>query len=686
MFNVAVEPMTLESQSLSSLSADNEESVSPLSVPDPFEPNDTFGTAYDFGVVTDNFTEDTLSSPAGDEDWFRFQIVIPGAATSQIQIFYEFNYGTLNLELYDASGVKIADDTGATGFQQISLSGLASGTYFIRVENLGNGSSGPDVSSYTLFISPPKGDPDLAVQNLSVSDAIPPIRAGDTLTVEYDLANIGAATARGFQRGVYLSTDATVTTDDTELPVGGIGLFTLTAGSALHFTDQASLPAGLASGTYWVGVIADVDDVVAESSEANNIAAAQITVTSGVGGGTDGPDVLAGGEGPDTIDGLGGDDEISGLGGNDTLSGGAGDDTLIGGAGADSLDGGTDIDTASYEGAAAGVRARLDFGGGDRGEADGDSFVSIENLRGSDHDDHLNGDGAANILEGLAGDDFLVGRGGDDVILGGEGGDRILGEDGTDTASYEHALAGVRARLNVNGGEGGGDRGEADGDTFSSVENLRGSAHNDHLNGNPGPNRLEGQDGNDFLSGFGGVDVLIGGGGDDRLLGGNQPDELFGGDGDDLLFGRGNADLLDGGEGIDTASYATAPSGVRARLHLGSGDRGEANGDVYAAIENLTGSAYGDHLTGDDGANRLDGEDGDDLISGFAGADILTGGGGDDRLIGGDGDDVAVYRGVLAEYAIAGDTITDTVAGRDGIDSLSGIETLRFTDGDVMLA
>ncbi|MBC7858661.1 MAG: Ig-like domain-containing protein, partial [Burkholderiaceae bacterium] len=62
------------------------------------------------------------------------------------------------------------------------------------------------------------------------------------------------------------------------------------------------------------------------------------------------------------------------------------------------------------------------------------------------------------------------------------------------------------------------------------------------------------------------------------------------------------------------------------------------------------------------------------------------GGAGDDTLAGGGGNDIAVYTGRAAEYAVspgaAGSYIvTDSVKGRDGGDSLSGIESLRFSDG-----
>ena len=54
------------------------------------------------------------------------------------------------------------------------------------------------------------------------------------------------------------------------------------------------------------------------------------------------------------------------------------------------------------------------------------------------------------------------------------------------------------------------------------------------------------------------------------------------------------ADVLDGGQGIDTATYYNAATGVTASLDTGLGviNTGEAAGDTYVNIENLTGSNF----------------------------------------------------------------------------------------------
>lgn len=73
-----------------------------------------------------------------------------------------------------------------------------------------------------------------------------------------------------------------------------------------------------------------------------------------------------------------------------------------------------------------------------------------------------------------------------------------------------------------------------------------------------------------------------------------------------------------------------------------------------------------------------------DTITGNTLANTLAGLGGNDRLGGGDGFDTAVYSGPRADYVIAGEVDVFTVTGSEGTDTLTSIENLRFSDGDVL--
>ena len=82
----------------------------------------------------------------------------------------------------------------------------------------------------------------------------------------------------------------------------------------------------------------------------------------------------------------------------------------------------------------AAVEVRLHDGFAQGGDADGDTFESIERINGSPHDDTLEGDSNENALHGLGGDDVLDGREGNDWLEGDEGADVLRGGEGHDIA------------------------------------------------------------------------------------------------------------------------------------------------------------------------------------------------------------------------------------------------------------
>ncbi|QRF68900.1 CAP domain-containing protein [Ponticoccus alexandrii] len=288
-------------------------------------------------------------------------------------------------------------------------------------------------------------------------------------------------------------------------------------------------------------------------------------------------DRLSGDDAGNGLQGLGGDDILRGRGGNDTLNGGAGSDT------------------ADYTDSPDWVNVSLATGytgGGADSHAEGDRFISIENLTGSRFADRLNGDDVGNVLQGLGGNDILRGRGGADTLNGGAG---------SDTADYTDSASWVNVSL-ASGYTGGGANNDAAGDSFVSIENLTGSAYDDRLSGDDAGNGLQG-------------------------LGG-----------DDILRGRGGNDTLNGGAGSDTADYADSPDWVNVSLatgYTGGGADSHATGDSFISIENLTGSRFADRLNGSHDANRIDGGRGNDILQGYDGTDtfVFGDGFGTDRVL-----------------------------------------------------
>ena len=144
-----------------------------------------------------------------------------------------------------------------------------------------------------------------------------------------------------------------------------------------------------------------------------------------------GNDALTGGSGDDTLDGGVGDDILYGGFGNDFLFGGVGDDSLNGGRGADLISGGKGQDWAIYTDSSAGVSIDLK-GINTGGDAEGDTLIEIENVRGSIYGDIMSMDDTDNQVAAEAGNDLIFGLGGKDILHGGEGDDRISGGTGKD--------------------------------------------------------------------------------------------------------------------------------------------------------------------------------------------------------------------------------------------------------------
>jgi Ca2+-binding RTX toxin-like protein len=429
-------------------------------------------------------------------------------------------------------------------------------------------------------------------------------------------------------------------------------------------------------------------------------------------------------------------DIFGGDGGNNTIDGGGGTDIISISGGTDFLDGGAGGDFLDCRTSGSGVIINVATGVGGGGAA-GTTFANFESiiatnfndiltaaaagstlgglggndtLNGGDGNDVLLGDDFLNII-GTTGNDSLSGGGGNDFLQGGALGDVMDGGTGSDTASYENSNAGVIVNLSTGITAGG----HADGDTLISVENVLGSTFDDLFVASAAANFFDGRAGGDGVTyagstagvlvnlnggiGQGGwaegdtyanIEYVAGSNFDDTLYGNGVANSLDGGEGNDVLEGLVGADTLQGGNGSDTAAYAFSAAGVNVNLTTGIGLGGDAGGDTYSSIENVTGSALADAINGDAGANTLNGGAGDDVLQGRGGADALQGGGGIDTATYGNsagGVTVNLALGTGLGSDAQGDTLTgiENVIGTALADTLigdGGANVLTGADGD----
>lgn len=470
-----------------------------------YEPNDTFATAANLGTLSNGITIGDLEINSGvDQDYFAFT----ASSTGQLDLSALFSHaaGDLDLALYDAAGNLLSISETLSDNESLTFDVTANTTYVARVFGYEGATN-----SYDLSLQISNAGNDFLIGSLS--------EGKDT----YD---------------------------------GGIGLDTLAFETARDGLT-IDLMAGEAHGAE-IGFdrLISIEDIIggngADKLVGNN---ASNRIEGGRGfdrlQGNGGDDILTGGRGADTL--IGGQ-------GDDIISGGDGRDTILAGAGADAIDGGNGHDTLSFEGVDTGVKVNLATGRGYRGDAEGDTYLSIEDVLGSDHDDvFVTGADSARIFAG-AGDDIIrAGSGGGD-LRGGDGDDMLYasagsatfrGGSGLDTVWYRYAAASVT----VDRDDTALNSGNAAGDQYSLIERLGGGDYDDILRGSDTLNdRIFGDDGDDTIVGRAGDDRLMGDAGNDTLNGGNGFDRLFGGEGDDIMTGGSDRDnfYFEANNGNDT--------------------------------------------------------------------------------------------------------------------------------------
>lgn len=351
--------------------------------------------------------------------------------------------------------------------------------------------------------------PDLVVGNLVVSG----------FTSSYTLDNLGAASIGNTNTAIYLSTDAAITTADTL--IGSTVSASLGAGASRAETISLTLPANVAAGQYYIGVIANYDGLAAESSLANNASLAQIAFI-----GTNAANTLGGSLQGDVLYGLNGNDVYVF---NNVLDvavelPGGGVDTVRASVAVGAL--GANIENLALTGSAA------------------------LNGTGNDLDNAITGNAAANTLTGLAGNDLLNGGAGADTMIGGIGNDIYVVDNaadqvveavnaGTDLVQSSVSIAALAANVENLTLTGAG------------AINGTGNALDNVITGNGAANTLNGAAGNDTLIGGGANDTLIGGTGNDLITGGGGRDTMTGGAGADTFIFSALADLGNTSAGRD---------------------------------------------------------------------------------------------------------------------------------------
>ncbi|WP_201835562.1 hypothetical protein [Microvirga zambiensis] len=347
---------------------------------------------------------------------------------------------------------------------------------------------------------------------------------------------------------------------------------------------------------------------------------------------------------------------------------------FIGYGGNDTFDGSNGINEIDYraDARAAGLTSGMiiDLGTGKVTDATGDedTLISIENIRGTESNDQISGNGLHNRLRGDAGNDTLRGKDGNDTLDGGAGFDTLDGGDGNDL------LIGDTGNDTLNG-----DAGNDTLDGGVGNDTLEGGADNDDISGGDGSDTLKGDAGNDTLDGGVGNDTLDGGSGNDLLIGGiggaGEEDWFEGSKGDDTIHGglEGEDDDPNQNHWNEISYYKKGISGIE--VTFGSTSRsgtvrklGDAGTDTFTSIDAVRGTEEADKFIGGDsaGVQRFIGYEGNDTFDGSLGVNEI--------------DYRAEARAAQSTSGVNVDLSTGIATYRGFTDTLRAIERIRGTE------
>ena len=381
-----------------------------------------------------------------------------------------------------------------------------------------------------------------------------------------------------------------------------------------------------------------------------------------------GANVFIGGNGNDYMSGSG-TDVFNGNGGNDFISGGTFPMVVLGGIGNDWIRGGTDNDTLSGD--------------------DGDDW-----LEGNQGGDLVDGDvlGAAGITLSVPGNDILIGNTGDDLLSGFDGSDIYVPGAGTDLNT---GGLGFDWSTYYNDGQVGGvtedlaNFAPAPGvvlanlaDQFQEIEGLSGGDGNDTLAGTALTTNGAGTAVDNSLRAADCTTVFSDGSLTSLLpatararCSWDVGDILVGGAGSDVFTGGNGNDLIDGDAALQT--WISVPNTWVGIVNEAPAYVVRAPGRNYVASMLKIRKYIADNLLTTDVISQLQ------IVRTFQWAPNAG------------ANDMAVYQAARAGYTIVANadgtiTVTDARAGGnvliDGSDTLRNIETLRFTDGDVLVS
>ena len=211
-------------------------------------------------------------------------MTVTASASENVNVSSYFRDPDGDALTYTASSSRTSVATVRVSGRMVTVAGVAEGTATIRVT-----ATDPDglsaVQTFRVTVEAGGGGtPDLVVQSPAVDDDTPD--AGASFTFSATVRNHGDGRSGSTTLRYYRSSNATITSSDTEVGTDAVGA--LRAGGSSDETITLTAPSQ--EGTYYYG--ACVDAVSSESDTNNNCSAGVEVEVSGGGGGREGECVL----------------------------------------------------------------------------------------------------------------------------------------------------------------------------------------------------------------------------------------------------------------------------------------------------------------------------------------------------------------------------------------------------------
>jgi YD repeat-containing protein len=208
-----------------------------------------------------------------DQDRYHFHAATPPVAGNQVQI-------TLDAIDLPVSAFLVAPDgqlltaTLVGNTLSIDLAGLPAGDFDLFIYR---DDAEPASVSYTLAITAPAA--------VSGSDLVPTkllldlffVEPGKPLVVTGTIKNQGNVDATDVSVQYVLSTDENLSLAD-DIPLGAPQVFDLAAGMSITSDVELQIPAGLAMGSMYLGIVVDGPNAVVERIETNNTIAETLVI------------------------------------------------------------------------------------------------------------------------------------------------------------------------------------------------------------------------------------------------------------------------------------------------------------------------------------------------------------------------------------------------------------------------